>query len=102
MPDARVAFTTRRAGVAVIFFQVYLSADITPFHPRFQIVVDNQVIFNTELIGGSTFGSIPGIFANNWVMPALSPGRHFVQVQWKAGGQGMHLGVRSSSNMARE
>ena len=110
MPDARVAFTTRRAGVAVIFFQAYISTDITPSHPGFQIVVDNQVIFNTDMIGGSTFTSFPGIFSNNWVMPALPPGRHVVQVQWKAGRSLLvvHratctlLGVRSSSNMARE
>jgi hypothetical protein len=47
----------------------------------------NEVIFNTEMIGGSTFAVFPdhgGIFANNWVMPALSPGRHVVQVQWRA------------------
>jgi hypothetical protein len=85
MPDARVSFTTRKAGVAVIFFQAYLSADITPSHPGFQVVVDNQVIFNTDMVGGSTFASIPGIFSNNWVMPALSSGQHVVQVQWKAG-----------------
>jgi hypothetical protein len=87
MPDARVSFTTRKAGVAVIFFQAYLAFDNTPSRPGFQIVVDNEVIFNTEMIGGSTFAVFPdhgGIFANHWVMPALSPGRHVVQVQWRA------------------
>jgi hypothetical protein len=85
MEDARVEFTTRRAGVAVIFFQAYISFDIRPSHPGFQIVVDDQVIFNTDMIGGSTFTGFPGIFSNNWVMPALPAGRHVVKVQWQAG-----------------
>jgi hypothetical protein len=87
MPDARVAFTTRKVGVAVIFFQAYIAYDNLPSHPGFQIVVDDQIIFNTDMIGGSIFTSFPGIFSNNWVMPALPPGRHVVQVQWKANRQ---------------
>jgi hypothetical protein len=110
MPGARVSFTTRRAGVAVIFFQTYLSADITPARPGFQIAVDNQVIFNTEMVGGSTFASIPGIFAHNWSCPLCLRTPTLCKYSGKLvkAPSVVHratctlLGVRSSSNIARE
>lgn len=85
MPNARVEFSTRRRGVAVIYFQTYLSTDIPPHSPGFQIVVDDSVVFETSRVGNSIFTRFAGIYSNNWLVPDLAAGEHVVKVRWKAG-----------------